>query len=779
MLKISIKTHILTIFILLISTVTLSLLLSQYYFSKKLAINSTHRTFKIISKNIGDHVYKEGLATRKILHAKITHKNLLEPISFNPIHPSFHDLKDVLQLNNNFHAIYFTDQNNAFYEIIYLENRDDLFETLDAPKTAYWAIITIIDNQQQNAFLNKDLKLISKKTFAKEYDLESRPWYQQAINSNKIITTLPYLFSNIHQMGVTYALKHDSKGVVVGLDYTMNQLNQFLTLQKFDENSEVFIVDQRGNKFASSAFIDQDKSYQKVTLDTELMHVVLNNKKDQIIEYKEKEKNYFMMLTPLINNNFYLGIKVDSDLLFKPYKESIQFALLIALILLLLALPIIFLGANRIVKPIKALIVENSKVKNRQFSEVNTIDTYIKEFQELSHSLVSLSKSVRSYEKSQEELLDSIIKVMAEAIDTKSPYTGKHCARVPEIAQMLLDAANASTLDTFKEFSLTSNEEKREFEIAAWLHDCGKITTPEYVVDKATKLETIYNRIHEIRMRFEVLWRDAHIDYLSNKISLEEMHIKQACLRDDFVFIASCNLGGEFMDQSKQERIKSIAQITWKRYFNDNIGLGPIEKIRYEKDETLPVTENLLSDKTHHIIRRENFDHKAYEAEDFKLDIPEYLYNYGEIYNLCIEKGTLTKEERCKIDEHVIMSIKMLEKIPFPAYLTKIPEYAGTHHETLIGTGYPRGLHKKDLSIPARVMAIADIFEALTASDRPYKKPKTLSESIMIMSSMVKDQHIDEDLFKLFLTSGVYKNYAKKYLSPEQLDEVNIANYLQ
>jgi len=777
--KISIKTNILIIFLVLVGIVSLSLLFSQYYFSKKLAIDTTHRTFKIISKNISEHVYREALSTREILHAKSANNELLhKTIDFNPVHPSFENLKDVLQLNDNFHAIYFADKHHGFYEIIHLLNRDDLIQTLDAPKSAHWAIITIINDQQQNAFLDKEHKLITKKVFSKKYNLSERPWYKQAIGSDAIITTQPYMFSNVQQMGITYALKLEESGVVLALDYTMDQLNKFLSFQQFDENSEVFIVNKKGYKYASSDFVESNKRGRSSILDETLMQAISENKLNEVLHHKINEINYYVLFTPLLNNNAYLGIKVDANLLFKPYKESIQIAMLIAFILLILALPIIYFSADRIVKPIEALIDENTKVKNRQFSEVKTIDTNIIEFKALSRSLVSLSQSVQSYERKQEELLDSIIKVIAEAIDTKSPYTGKHCTRVPEIAQMLLDAANNSNDGVFKSFSLTSKDEQREFEIGAWLHDCGKVTTPEYVVDKSTKLETIYNRIHEIRMRFEVLWRDAHIEYLTNAITLDEMHEKQASLRDDFAFIASCNLGGEFMDISKQERIRNIAELTWERHFSDTLGLGPLEKLRFSEEKTLPATETLLSDKTHHIITRDDFDHQTYLEEGFKLDVPEHLYNYGEIYNLCIEKGTLTEEERYKINEHVIMSIKMLEKIPFPSNLTKIPEYAGTHHETLKGTGYPRGLNRDELSIPARIMAIADIFEALTASDRPYKKPKSISESIEIMSMMVKDEHIDEDLFKLFLKSGVYRSYAQKHLLPEQIDDVDVASYL-
>ena len=161
------------------------------------------------------------------------------------------------------------------------------------------------------------------------------------------------------------------------------------------------------------------------------------------------------------------------------------------------------------------------------------------------------------------------------------------------------------------------------------------------------------------------------------------------------------------------------------------------------------------------------------------MDIPEHLYNHGELYNLAIRKGTLTDEERFKINEHITQTIIMLNKLPFPDYLAHVPEFAGAHHETMIGTGYPKRLNKDEMSTPARVMAIADIFEALTAADRPYKKAKTLSAALRIMSFMRNDQHIDAELFDLFLTSGVYMQYAEEFLAPGQIDDVNIADFLQ
>jgi HD-GYP domain-containing protein (c-di-GMP phosphodiesterase class II) len=387
----------------------------------------------------------------------------------------------------------------------------------------------------------------------------------------------------------------------------------------------------------------------------------------------------------------------------------------------------------------------------------------------------------------QKALMDSMIQIIAGAIDTKSPYTGGHCERVPELAIMLAEQACEVKKGPLAEFEFQTEEEWREFRIGAWLHDCGKVTTPEYVVDKATKLETIFNRIHEIRTRFEVLLRDAQIERLQaihehneNRTAADARYeARKAQLMDDFAFIAECNLGGEFMAPDRIERVRRIAEQTWLRHFDDRLGLSHEELKRYENlaPDTLPVVERLLADKPHHLFQRP--PNKALDPKHgFKLKVPEYLYNHGEVYNLSIGRGTLTEEERFKINEHIIQTIVMLENMPLPPNLRRVPEYAGTHHETLIGTGYPRKLEAKDLSVPSRIMAIADIFEALTASDRPYKKAKTLSESIKILWMFKKDQHIDPDLFDLFLRSGVYKSYAEKYLHPDQIDEVNIAEYL-
>lgn len=389
----------------------------------------------------------------------------------------------------------------------------------------------------------------------------------------------------------------------------------------------------------------------------------------------------------------------------------------------------------------------------------------------------------------QRNLFNALIQMLAGAIDAKSPYTGGHCERVPEVASLLAQAASDKREGPFADYRLDTEDAWREFQVASWLHDCGKVTTPEYVVDKATKLETIYNRIHEIRTRFEILWRDAEIEYFQKQ--LEGTHLEtdlqaklkeeQGWIRDAFAFVAQCNVGGEFMADEKVERLQEIAQRTWERHFDDRLGLSQEEETRMsvESARTLPVKENLLADKPFHVIPRDIKDPFDGNPYGFKMDIPEHLYNHGELYNLAIRKGTLTDEERFKINEHITQTIIMLNKLPFPDYLVQVPEFAGAHHETMIGTGYPKRLGKEDMSIPARIMAIADIFEALTAADRPYKKAKTLSEALRIMSFMRNDQHIDAELFDLFLENGVYLQYAEKFLAPGQLDEVDIQDYLQ
>jgi HD-GYP domain-containing protein (c-di-GMP phosphodiesterase class II) len=332
----------------------------------------------------------------------------------------------------------------------------------------------------------------------------------------------------------------------------------------------------------------------------------------------------------------------------------------------------------------------------------------------------------------QKNLFDSFMTMMAAAVDAKSAYTGGHCQRVPVLTEMLAEAACNETDGPFKDFHL-SEEEWYELQIAGGLHDVGKVTTPVHIMDKATKLERIVDRVDEVKVRFELVKRDLEVEHLKkvvangvDKAALEndlQAQLKQVA--EDFAFIAECNIGGEFMADEKIARLKEIAK-------------RPI----------------LLDGKV------------------------QPLLNDDEVMNLSIRRGTLNDADRKVINDHIVLTIQMLESLPFPKHLRRVPEIAGGHHEKMDGTGYPKGLTRDQMSIPARMMGIADIFEALTAADRPYKKPKTVSESIKIMSFMKKDKHIDPELFELFLRSGIYKKYAERFLLPEQIDEVNIEQYL-
>ncbi len=363
----------------------------------------------------------------------------------------------------------------------------------------------------------------------------------------------------------------------------------------------------------------------------------------------------------------------------------------------------------------------------------------IKEFnqedQQLSESLASQAAIAMTNQKliaDLKALFESFIQAIAGAVDDKSAYTGGHCERVPVLANMLAEAAKRSTIGDLKDFNPTE-ENLYEIRIAAWLHDCGKVVTPEYVVDKSTKLETIYDRIHTVATRFEVLKRNFEIEFLKKKIALfeagqldeipgleAELEEKVRQIDEDRIFIETSNVGGEFMSPERQTRVKSIAGYQWKSPGGNY--------------------EPLLSE--------------------------------NEIYNLNIAKGTLTAEERNIINHHVVATKKMLSTIHFPKNLKNVAEMAGAHHETMNGTGYPDKLTRDQMSIPARIMAIADVFEALTAADRPYKEPKSLSDSLKILGFMKKDQHIDPDLFQVFIKEKVYLEYAQKHLKPGQIDEV-------
>lgn len=508
---------------------------------------------------------------------------------------------------------------------------------------------------------------------------------------------------------------------------------------------------------------------------------------DQLLVHKLKKESNYLYVTRLEYNERkeFLAISFPQSIIMKPVNSTLSKLLTGFLIITLMLPPAAFLFGRPITSPIKQLELEAEKVAKRQYKQVRIIDNRIKEIYELSTAIKQMSNALANHEKEQQNFIESLIQLTAGAIDDKSPYTGGHCKRVPQLGLMIAEAAESEQTGYFKDFKFENDEERREFRIAAWLHDCGKITIPEYVVDKGAKLETNYNRIHEIRTRFEVLLRDAQIDALKqqidqpNKKDAFEQKLQERFeeLTEQFQFIARCNIGGEFMSDDDLIKIRKIGAQTWQRFFDATLGLSPLQQSLTTRQEELPVQESLLADKPEYLIPRPvpfELDPKL----GIKMNVPELLYNLGEIYNLSIRKGTLTPEERFKINEHMINGIKILDKIPLPKELARVPRYASTHHETLNGTGYPRKLSAEELSLPERMLAVADIFEALTAADRPYKKAKPLSVSLEILYQMAGEQHIDYEVFKLFISGGVYLKYAHEFLKPEQIDDVDVTKFM-
>lgn len=338
-----------------------------------------------------------------------------------------------------------------------------------------------------------------------------------------------------------------------------------------------------------------------------------------------------------------------------------------------------------------------------------------------------------------ESLFESFIGMINLAIDEKSPYTAGHCQRVPELTMMLADAASRVSSGPLADFSM-SERERYELKIAGMLHDCGKVTTPVHVVDKATKLETIFDRIHLLDTRFEVLKRDAEIRLLQQQLALRgqddpqaEARLVQAyqeemaALDADRHFLRACNVGGEAMKEADQQRVQEIgSRYAWRNPAGEMVS----------------------------------------------------FLSRDEIDNLSIRAGTLTPGERETINYHIVATIKMLEQLPWPKHLRNVPEYAGGHHERMDGRGYPKGLTREQMSVQARIMGIADIFEALTARDRPYKVPMKVSQAVNILAGFARNGHIDPDLFQVFIQEKIYLDYAHRYLDPGQVDAVDAAQVL-
>jgi len=376
---------------------------------------------------------------------------------------------------------------------------------------------------------------------------------------------------------------------------------------------------------------------------------------------------------------------------------------------------------------------------NAKDRDGGAVVSFSKEDQQLAESLASqaaIALTNRLLISHLENLFESFINLINSAIDDKSPYTAGHCARVPQLTMMLAEAVTGVNVGPLKNFAM-SDKDRYELKIAGLLHDCGKVTTPVHVVDKATKLHTIFDRIELLDTRFEVVKRDAEIALLKAHLAARDGGERQEAMAEaerqfeqrlrqideDREFLRVCNTGGEAMRQEDIDRVRRVSEgYRWR-----DVG----------------GTEN-----------------KFLTDDEFE--------------NLTIRAGTLTAAERQIINHHIEVTVQMLEALPWPKHLKNVPEYAGGHHERMDGKGYPRGLTRDQMSVQARCMGIADIFEALTAKDRPYKKGKTLTESLTILGKFKLGGHIDPDLFDVFMWEKVYLRYAQQYMDHNQIDDVDL-----
>ncbi|RUP24880.1 MAG: metal-dependent phosphohydrolase [Curvibacter sp.] len=418
-------------------------------------------------------------------------------------------------------------------------------------------------------------------------------------------------------------------------------------------------------------------------------------------------------------------------------------------------------------------------------------DLGFQQFAQQLSGMLAVSIETRQLIDAQKKLLDGVIRLMADAIDAKSPYTGGHCERVPELAVEMMEELQSDANGPYAGFRL-NEQERYAFQLGAWLHDCGKVTSPEHIVDKATKLELISNRIHEVRLRFELLWRDAEIacwqalaQGQAPDVARAALAERQRALQDDFAFVAACNLGSETLSDEAIARLHALGAQTWQRHFDDRLGLSTEELDRLQtarpQAPSMPASEPLLADRPEHRVpwgpRRPPVEKgDPGNVYGFDMPLPLHKQNMGELHNLSVRRGTLTEEDRFRINEHIVQTYTMLKSLPWPQALSRVPELAATHHERLDGQGYPRRLKADQLGLPERVMALADVFEALTAADRPYKTPKPLSETLAIMARMCREQHLDAELFRYFLHRALWQRLARRHLHPAQIDHIDTAS---
>ncbi len=359
------------------------------------------------------------------------------------------------------------------------------------------------------------------------------------------------------------------------------------------------------------------------------------------------------------------------------------------------------IGVIQLINPIN----ENGEIDVFSNEDIHVINSLA--------SLAGIALNNRQLIKGLESLILQFVSSIAQAIDRKSKYTGAHIQRVGVISKELVNVIqNDKKIFPNKTFS---QDEIQEIRLAALMHDFGKIITPEFIMDKSTKLEAVIDGISVVEERcnliINIVKKDKEIAELKNEpLKKFDKIVKEIEIFK--VFINIMNSGAEFMSD---EFVQELEEIYKFRYFSNDTEYRILTDDEYEK--------------------------------------------------LSVRKGTLTKDEIGKMQEHAQTSYNILSSLTFPKKYKNIPIYASLHHEKLNGKGYPFHYTAEQIPFPARIIAIADIFEALTATDRPYKKGKTIMETLTILAKMASNNEIDSSILDVLIDSNYIFEYFEKFFN--------------
>lgn len=676
--RISIRIAITTLFVTISLVTGSTVLIADHLHSKKLARKAAEQEFLSAAERSSSRA--TTLFRRGTTYAAAS---AVEPLLGQSLSSSDGRLlaywSSLMRDGDSVYSMYAGYADGSYIELSNLNAAPGLRPAWGAAADHHWVLIRIRETGngrvETRQYLDHDLSVMQQVETASSYDPRSRPWFQDA-QAGAIVQSAPYLLTLTRSAAVSFSAM-PAKEAVSGVIMLLSSISSELATRRFPQSARGLLFTADGFVVADSEKGDKQRRPVQVPVLQELASDP--HRHGQLLDHEHSGRHFFVMAKPLESDvdsgqSLYTAFVVERAEVMAPYAEQIIQSILTGVLLILASVPLVFYAARMLVSPMQRLAIENRKVAERRFAQVTQVDSRIREVHELSASLVSMAEAIQAYQRAQQELMDSFIRLIAQAIDDKSPYTGGHCERVPQLAMMLAKKAAGVADGTLGSFRLQDEDAEREFEIAAYLHDCGKITTPEHIADKGSKLEANYNRIHEIRTRFEVLLRDAEIRYWQARCEpgADDATLRQAldreqnAIRSDFEFVAQCNVGGESLDDADIERLNTIGARCWTRVLDDRIGLSPAEEMHLkDQPSQTPARETVLADKAEHITLREN-PGQRFAGMGFTMQPPLAKQNLGEIYNLSVRRGTLTDEDRYIIQEHISSTIKMLEMLPFP-----------------------------------------------------------------------------------------------------------------